>query len=271
MSQGRDFELSDNAGAPVAIVNETAARLFWPNESPLGKRVEVRSQQLPGELPRQVIGVVPEIAQYSFQQNRPQVYVPFRQIERLGGEQMSARLRNVTFILRTNRSPAEATEATRVAIAQADSNQAVAQVQTMEQSTFSAAKRRVLFISMIGLFGVIAVVLALVGVYGVMSSTVKQRSSELGIRIALGASPRQIRRLVIGQGSALIGIGLLIGVVSSIGVTRVLRSFLFGTSPTDPLTFILGIGLLAGVALLACYLPARRASRIDALTALRHD
>jgi ABC-type antimicrobial peptide transport system permease subunit len=121
------------------------------------------------------------------------------------------------------------------------------------------------------LFSAIAVVLAVIGVYGVMANVVTQRFNELGIRVALGANPGQIRGLVIRHGSVLIGMGLFSGVLVSFAVTRVLRSFLFGVSPTDPLSFLLGILLVGGIAIVACYIPARRASHIDAIIALRHN
>jgi ABC-type antimicrobial peptide transport system permease subunit len=155
------------------------------------------------------------------------------------------------------------------AIGRVDRNQAASGIRTMYQNSFAASQRRGIFIALIAVFGAIAVVLAIAGVYGVMANVVNQRTNELGIRIALGAHPRQIRRLVIRHGGVLIGTGLIIGIVLSLGLTRIIRSFLFGTSPTDPLTFAAGIILLGGVALIACYIPAWRASRIDAVVALR--
>jgi putative ABC transport system permease protein len=269
--QGQEFGVHENTGnARVAIVNEAAARRFWPNESALGKTIQIQSRQLPTEPPRLVIGVVREVSQYSGQASRAQLYVPYSQLHGAGDERLSRQLRSLTFIVRTPRPAPEVASEIGEAIGLADRHQAVSSVHAMRHTAFAATYRRGAFIGLIGLFGIIAVVLALTGVYGVMANIVSQRYGEFGIRMALGAAPGQIRRLVIRQGSILIGIGLLLGILLSLGVTRVLRTFLFGISPTDPLTFLFGAVLLGGIALLACLIPAWRASRADAITALRH-
>jgi putative ABC transport system permease protein len=269
--QGREFGPRDTAdNLPVAVINDVAARRFFQNESPLGKQIQIQSPQLPGEPSRQVIGVVTEVAQYSFQEGRPQLYVPYSQIGTINDEQLSAQLRAMTLITRTRRPAPEMAASFASAVTAADRNQAISAVRTMEQTAYAGPARRRVFVELVGLFGAIAVILAVAGVYGVMSNVVSQRFTEFGIRIALGARPREIRHLVIRRGRVLIGTGLLLGVVVSLAMTRVLRSFLFGASATDPLTFVVGILLLGGVAFLACYIPAWRASRIDALGALRH-
>jgi putative ABC transport system permease protein len=140
----------------------------------------------------------------------------------------------------------------------------------MQQTMFASTQRRGVILAVFVLFGVVAVVLAVIGVYGVMSNLVSQRFTELGIRIAIGAEPRQIRSLVIRHGAFLIGVGLLVGTLLSLVLTRLIRSLLFGASTTEPIAFGLGVLLLGGSALVACYLPARRASRIDPIVALRH-
>jgi putative ABC transport system permease protein len=216
-----------------------------------------------------VIGVVTEVMQYSGQQSRPQLYVPYTQLGVIMNDVLRGQLRQITFIVRTPRPAAEIASAVAEAIGRADRMQAISSIRTMQQTAFAGPQRRSVFVVLIALFGAIAVVLAVIGVYGVMANVVSQRSNELGIRIALGADPGQIRRLVIRHGGVLIGIGLAAGIAVSLAVTRVIGSFLFGTSPTDLLTFVLGIILLGGAALLACYIPAWRASRIDAVVALR--
>jgi putative ABC transport system permease protein len=268
--QGREFELEDNPeGAPVAIINETAARLWWPDESPLGKRVRIQSSQLPSEPPRRVVGVVTEVSQYSGQQSRPQLYVPFSQLQTIKDARLQTQLRDITFIVKTKVPAGEMTPAFRAAIERADRGQAISSVRTMHQTAFAASERRGNFVALTGLFGVIALMLSVIGVYGVVASLVNQRFNEFGIRIALGANPRQILRLVIRHGCVLMGTGMAAGVAVSLAITRAIRCFLFGTSPTDPVTFILAVMLLGTVGLFACYLPARRASRIDAIVALR--
>jgi len=269
--QGREFSPRDTSdNPPVAVINDAAARRFFPNENPLGKQIQIQSMQLTGEPLRQVIGVVTEVAQYSFQEGRPQLYVPYSQIGTINDDQLNAQLRAMTFITRTRRPPAEMATLFASAVSAADRNQAISAVRTMEQTAHAGPSRRRIFVELVGLFGAIAVILAVAGVYGVMSNVVSQRFTEFGIRIALGARPSEIRRLVIRRGSVLIGSGLVAGIIVSLAMTRVLRSFLFGASATDPLTFVVGILLLGGVAFLACYIPAWRASRIDALGALRH-
>jgi predicted permease len=270
--QGREFGLGDTADSvPVAIVNETAARQFWPNESPLGKQIRIDSTELPTELARQVIGVVTEVKQYSFQEFRPQLYLPYSQLEVIRNERLDSQLRALTFIVKTQRPAPEIAPSIAAAINRADSTQAISSITTMRNTAFAGAYRRSVIVRLIALFGAIAVVLAVIGVYGMMAHMVRHRFNELGIRIALGAAPGQIRGLVIRRGGRLIGVGLLTGFVLSLALTRFIRSLLFGASATDPMTFVLGILLLGGVALLACYIPAWRASRIDAIAALRHD
>jgi putative ABC transport system permease protein len=270
--QGREFVLGDSSERlPVAIINETAARRFWPNESPLGKQIRIDSTELPGEPARQVIGVVTEVKQYSFQEPRPQLYVPYNQLQLVKTERFNSQLRAVTFIVQTQRPADEIAPAIAAAINRADSTQAISSITTMRKTAFAGAYRRSVIVRLIALFGAVAVLLAVIGVYGMMAHTVRNRFNELGIRIALGANPGQIRRLVIRRGVKLVGVGMLAGIILSVALTRVVRSLLFGASATDPTTFVLGVLLLGGVALLACYIPAWRASRIDAVTALRHD
>jgi putative ABC transport system permease protein len=251
------------------VINEAAARRYWPNQNPLGRQIRFSSAQLPAEPLRTVIGIVTEVSQYSGQRSRSQVYVPYSQIQLIGDSQLNSQLRGLTFILRTSRPPFELAAAIDRAIDEVDRSQAVS-VRTMQQTMFAATQRRGVIVALFGLFGLIAVVLAVIGVYGVMCNMVSQRLNELGIRIAVGAEPRQIRSLVIRRGGFLIGTGLLAGTLLSLAMTRIIRSFLFGASSTDPLAFGLGIVLLGGAAFVACYVPARRASRIDPVVALRH-
>src|SRR5262249_8753770 len=163
----------------------------------------IQSAQLPGEPSRQVIGVVTEIAQYSFQEGRPQLYVPYAQIGTVNDEQLSAQLRSMTLITRTRRPPVEMAAPFASAVSAADRNQAITSVRTMQQTAYAGPARRRIFVELVGLFGAIAVVLAVAGVYGVMSNVVSQRFTEFGIRMALGAQPSEIRHLVIRRGGVL--------------------------------------------------------------------
>jgi putative ABC transport system permease protein len=271
VTQGREFETLDTTGSvPVALINETMARRYWPNQSPLGERVQVDTVLLPNEPPRQIVGVVSDVMQYSGQEDRPQVYLPFNQLPLIHDERLSNDLRNITFIVRTSQPMSQIAGHLAGAVTEADSSQAVSRIRTMRDTAFAKEVRRFLA-ELIGTFGAIAVMLAVVGVYGVMAQTVSQRTNEIGIRMALGANTSDVRLLVIGHGCVIIATGLLIGTLGALAVTRVLRSYLLGLSPTDPLTFLLGLGVLGIIALLACYIPARRASRIDPMLALRHE
>jgi putative ABC transport system permease protein len=268
---GREFGTNDRIETtPVAVINDIAARRYWPGQNPLGRQIRFQSPQLPGEPPRTVIGVVTEVSQFSMQRSRAQVYVPYRQVQAIAEPSLKSQLRDITFLLRTRQTPVEMAAAIGRALNDVDRSQAVS-VRTMQQSMFAATQRRGVIVAVFGLFGVIAVVLAVIGVYGVMSNMVSQRLNELGIRIAVGAEPRQIRRLVLRRGSFLIGTGLVAGVVLSLAMTRMVQSLLFGASSTDPVAFGLGVLLLGGAGLLACYIPARRASRVNPIVALRHN
>jgi len=270
--QGREFGPQDTIGSlPVAVVNDSLARRYWPNENPLGKHVQIDTSLLPNQPLRQVIGVVSEVKQYPGQESRPQLYVPYGQMPPEHDERLSNDLRRITFVIRTLLPTAEIAEAAKAAVARADSSQAVYNIRTMRQTAFNSLQRRRVYVALIGIFGMVAVLLAVVGVYGVMAQVVSQRTTEIGIRMALGADPAQVRSFVIRQGSVLIGAGLLIGTAGALAITRALRSALFGVTSTDPLTFAAGILMLGGTALLACYIPARRASRIDPTIALRHE
>jgi ABC-type antimicrobial peptide transport system permease subunit len=208
--------------------------------------------------------------QYSGQEDRPQVYLPFNQLPLIHDERLSNDLRNITFVIRTSQPVSQIASQLAGAVAEADRSQAVSRIRTMRDTAFAKEVRRFLA-ELIGTFGAIAVMMAVVGVYGVMAQTVNQRTNEIGIRMALGANTSDVRRLVIRHGCVIIATGLLVGTLGALAVTRVLRSYLLGLSPTDPLTFLLGLGVLGIIALLACYVPARRASRIDPMLALRHE
>jgi len=272
--QGNEFRSAAGEDAsPVAVINETAARRFWPNENPLGKYVRIRSPQLPDEQPRRVVGVVTEIAQYSYQEPRPQLYVPYRQLGSIRDVRLAIQLRTLTFLLRSKGPVSELTPAVTAAIERTDPAQSVSPVTTMEQNAYAGPQRRRVLVGLFTLLGAIATLLAVVGVYGIMAHSVSQRFNEFGIRIALGADPKRIRGLVVRRGGALIGTGLVAGMALSLAFTRILESsFVFiRASAMNAIALLIGVVLLGGVALLACCIPALRASRVDAVVALRHD
>ncbi len=269
--KGREFNAHDSLGSlPVVVINDSMARQYWPNESPIGKRLRIETPLLPDERAREVIGVVGDIAQYLGQNSRPQLYIPYSQLPPRHDERLSNDLRRLTFIVQTSETPDGMAQAISSAVATAAPGQAVSAVRTMKDTAFASRRREVLA-QLLGTFGIIAVILAVIGVYGVMAQAVSQRTNEIGIRMALGADLRKIRALVLHKGMVLVSIGLAAGIAGSLAVTRVLRGSLYGVSATDPLTFLGGLILLGGIALLACYLPARRAARIDPTAALRHE
>ncbi|HEX4945767.1 MAG TPA: FtsX-like permease family protein, partial [Blastocatellia bacterium] len=258
--QGREFTEQDNEQAPrVAIVNETFARRFWPNTSPLGKRFRIGGSDSPL---LEIVGVAQD-GKYAGlnEEPRPFVYRPLWQ----------ARLSSSSLIVRAETEPQQLIAAVRRELQNLDPRLPIASTKTMtEHMSFALLPAR-LAASVLGSFGLLALALAAIGLYGVMAYSVAQRTRELGIRIALGASVREIHKLVIGQGMRLALLGIAIGLVISLGVMRLMKNLLFGVSATDPLTFLAIGGLLLTVALLACYLPARRATKVDPLIALRSE
>jgi putative ABC transport system permease protein len=270
--QGREFTPQDNAGAaPVAMINDAMARRVWPDENALGKYVQVATPLLPNEPPRAIVGIVHEVEQYLGQQDRPQLYIPYTQLSLVHDERLSHPLREFTFVIRTFATVPQMTGPIREAVARADASQAVSNVRPMRQAVFGTMPRRQTYAGLVATFGMIAVGLALAGIYGVISQIVNQRTNEIGIRMALGADATHVRRLILRYGTRLIAIGLILGIAGAVMLTRVIRTSLFGISPTDPLTFVITLALLGATGLTACYVPARRASRIDPMSALRHE
>ncbi len=264
LRQGRTFTPQDNADAPkVAIVNESMARYFFPQQSPLGKRIGNAGEDPRSASSFEIIGVVKDARYRGLREAAPRiVYVPTLQFP---SPRVSA------FIVRTSGDPARMITALRREAQAIDRNVMLREVKTLEERVDEYLFRERIVAKLASFFGLLALSLSCLGLYGVLAYAVGRRTPEIGVRIALGARPRDVLKLVIRQGVWLTLIGVGIGLVAAFGVTRLLRSFLFDVSPTDPLTFV-GIALLlALVALLACYIPARRAAKVDPLVALRCD
>jgi ABC-type antimicrobial peptide transport system permease subunit len=237
------------------MVNQTTARRFWPNQDPLGKLVWV------GRFPPcQVVGVLADIKNDSLASpTQPEVFFPY--------PQLASPMLYVS--IRSSMDPHSLVSALRAQIVAVNRGQPISDVQTMEERLESASAQTRSMMLLIGVFSATALILALVGIYGVIAYSVAQRTQELGIRIALGASSADIFRLVIGNGLRLAAAGTIIGLVASFALTRLMASLLFQTSATDPLTFVGSALVFAVVAALASYLPARRAMRINPTDALR--
>jgi putative ABC transport system permease protein len=268
LRKGREFTERDNeAGPPVALVNETFVRRYLANEEPLGKRVRVEAlisgqQKLGPPIAWEIVGVIGEVKVSSLRSDgEAEIYVPCWQSTWPGS----------ALSIRTATEPMSLAQAVRTAIQSVDKDLPVTGVRTMEQVVAASVTQPRFFAGLITVFAGLALLLAALGIYGVMSYAVTQRTHEMGIRAALGARQRDLLRMVVGQGMLLAAIGLAIGLAGAFGLTRLLTSLLFGVSATDPLTFIAVSLLLAAVAFAASYLPARRAARVDPMVALRYE
>jgi len=258
--QGRQFNQQDKAdGLPVAIVNETMARRFWPNEDPIGKRFTFGGSG-PQARWLTVVGVVRDSRRQGLDAAiRIESYLPHAQRP----------LRAMEVVLRTTDNPLSMARTVRSAVWSLDGDLPVSEIQTVEQMLRARVAPRRFNLLLFGLFALVAVLLATVGIYGVMSYSVTQRTHELGLRMALGATARDVLKLILAQGLKLTLFGVTLGLLASFALTRWMESLLFNVRPTDPLT-LAGIALLVlAVALLACWIPARRATKVDPMIALR--
>ena len=273
LESGRLFSGADQEGAPlVAVINETLAKTHWPNEDPVGKRV--RLLDAPPEQATTsfmtIVGVVADARNRALTApTRQELYVPLPQ-HGLSITSLGLR-RSVNLALRTSVDPLSLTNAVREKVWSLDRNIPIANVQTMEQLVHSAVVQPRFNTILLGIFALVALTLGAVGIYGVISFTVGQRTQEIGIRMALGARAGDILRLVVRRGLGLALTGMAAGIAGAVAVSRLLTTLLFEVSPTDPLTFVVVTLLLATVALLACYIPARRATKVDPLIALRYE
>ena len=265
--RGREFTWRDDENAPrVAIVDETFADAWFPNQDPIGRRIKINAGHPPPGGPpppwATVIGVVNHVKNYGIdQESRVEVYVPF----------MQSTLTQMTLVVKARGDAASAAQAMRQAVREADPTLPVFGVRTMDEYLARTLTPKRLMMVVLALFAGVALTLAAVGIYGVMSYAVAQRTSEIGLRMALGAPPADVLRLVVGQGMMLTVAGLLLGLAAAYWLTRLMATMLFGVSATDTMTFA-GVGaLLAVVAFLATWIPARRAARIDPLVALRYE
>jgi putative ABC transport system permease protein len=260
--QGREFTERDKDGAlPVLIVNETAARRYWPGQNPVGSRLSFTTGRMqPTWL--EIVGVVKDVLHDGLEQPaKPTIYLPFLQ-----GPPAFA----VT-VVRAGIDPAALTSAVREAIAEVDKDQPVMMSRTMTDILADSVAQRRFNTVLIVAFGALASMLATVGVYGLMAYIVMQRTHEMGVRIALGAERLDVMKLVLGRGLRLTFIGISIGIAIALILTRFLSKLLFNVPETDPATFIAVSACLGGIALLASYLPARRAMRVDPIVALRYE
>ncbi len=259
--KGRDFtEQDDSNGRLVAMIDETLAQLYWPGEDPVGKRLELQFAAEP--LWMEIVGVVGRIKHRGLDaEYKGQIFYPAAQRGTLG----------MNLVTRTTIDPLSLVSAVRGAIREVDPEQPIYRVMTMEQVVADAVARPRLTMLLLGVFAALALTLAAVGIYGVIAYSVSQRTHEIGIRLALGAQAADVLRLIIRQVMGLVSAGVGIGLAGALSLTRLMKTLLFGVSATDPLTFTVITLLLALVALLACWLPARRAAQVDPIVALRNE
>jgi len=257
--RGRGLMESDRDGSPqVAIINERFARDFYPNEDPIGRRIIIRNQPNSSE----IVGVVSDIKHFGpGVAPLPEMYVPYNQLA----------AGSVPLVVRTKLDPEAMISAVQQEIRAVDSQVAIGKVRTMTQMMSAALAERRFALLLVGGFAALALLLAAIGIYGVMSYAVAQRTREIGIRMALGAQSRDVLRLIIKQGLSLASIGIVAGLIGAFALTRLMTDLLFSVSATDPLTFIVIALFLAFIMLLACWIPARRAAKVDPMVALRYE
>lgn len=266
--KGRVFTPQDTATTPLVVVIDEALAQHFPNEDPIGQRL---SQSSSGTPSYEIVGVVRHVEQYSLDgatTRTPQFYLNFNQMP---AERWPGSVRRINLLTRTDVEPTTLAAAVRGQIAALNKDQAVFNVRTMEQIVSQSLAQRRFSMLLLSVFAIVALVLACIGIYGMLSYAVAQRTREIGLRMTLGAQAGSVLRLVIGQGMRLTLAGVVLGLVASFALTRTMTNLLFGVSATDPLVFAGFALLLTVVALLACWIPARRATKVDPTIALRYE
>jgi putative ABC transport system permease protein len=260
--KGRDFGDRDSSNAPaVVMINQALARKIFEDRDPIGGQIGLYG--LSGLYWNTFVGVVSDARNSTLEQQPwPEIFIPYPQ---------ALLPLSATFVLRTGADPSAFAGPVRQAVQAVDKDQSVSNLQTIDDTMASSTAPQWFRTLLVGLFALLAVALAAIGVFGVMAYAVSQRTREIGIRVALGANPSDILALAVGQGMFVAAIGVAIGILGAVSLTRFLSSFLYDVKPTDLVTFVAAVLLLTGTALLACYIPARRAARVDPLVALRNE
>ena len=259
--RGRTFTERDESGPPVVIINQTIATRFWPSGDPLKDQIVTGNDP-----PRQIIGVVGDVREESLNRNpRPHLYLPSTTGNGI------LQIQPWAWVIRTRVAPLSLSSAIQKELREASGGLPVAGVRTMEEALSRSTATENFNTLVLTIFGCSALLLATIGIYGVVAYSVAQRTHEIGIRMALGATHKGVTLLVLNQGARFALVGVFSGVVGAFVLTRLLKSFLYGVTANDPFTFVLVPFLLACVALLACYFPARRAAKVDPVVSLRHE
>jgi putative ABC transport system permease protein len=243
----------------VVVIDQALARRIFPRQDPIGKHLQVPDAR---QSPREIVGVVGGVRDTGFnQQPRPTIYFPSLQTAD----------QTMSLVVRTALPPGAILPAIKNAIWLVDKNQPLFGVRSMDEIISGIISAQRLAFLLLGVFAFLALALAAIGIYGVTSYAVSERTHEIGVRMALGAQPSDVSRFVLGHGARLAGVGIICGVVAALALTRLLSSLLFGVTATDPLTFVVVALVLGTVAFLASYVPARRAMRVDPMVALRYE
>jgi putative ABC transport system permease protein len=260
MLRGRSFTPSDTADSPwVVVINDSMARQYWGAENPIGRRLHFGAETW-----RTVVGVVGDVLHEGLDgETKPEMYVPMEQAPNIES--------GPTIVVRTVLDTGAAAGALREAVAAIDRSIPVDRIQTMEQLVSGSVAQPRFRTVILAAFSMLALVMASIGIYGVMNYLVIQRTRELGIRVSMGATRADVLRLVLGRAAALIAAGTCVGLAGAVGLVQLIAKLLFGTAPLDPLTFTVAPALLAAVALAASYVPAWRATRVDPMVVLRYE
>jgi putative ABC transport system permease protein len=254
----QDTETTQN----VVVISETMARRYWPGEEVVGKRIAVGKVRKPEDW-IQIVGVVKDVRQFELTADpKPQMYLPYRQFGFFDAQDL---------VVKTDVDSASLAATVRKAVWEIDKDQPVSNIRTMEEILADSIARQRFSMLLLAIFAGVALVLAGVGIYGIMSYSVAQRTHEIGIRMALGAQTGAVLKLAVGYGMKLVVAGLVIGLIAAFALTRVMATLLFGVTATDPTTFTLISLLLIAVAVLASYVPARRATKVNPIIALRYE
>jgi putative ABC transport system permease protein len=244
-------------------------RALWSGQNPIGRRLRI---DMVNEPRREIVGVVGDIRHNRYDREaQPQMYVPYVQHPLVSQDRWVESRLSMTFVVRSAGDPLRLVPALRTAVAEVDRNLPIFNMKTLDEYVAEQIWQPQQTMTLLAMFGAIAVVLAMTGVYGIMAYAVQQRTHEIGIRMALGATRRNVLGLVIARGLLLVALGVSIGLAGAVALTRLLGSLLWGVTPTDPLTYVLVIMALVTVAMLASYLPARRALDIEPTVALRYE
>jgi predicted permease len=267
---GRAFGEQDTATSQkVGIINESLARSRFPGQNPIGKRFAIDTHDADGRrgtLARngiQIVGICGDVRYATLRaEPPPQFIVPYVQQTQVQG---------MTYEIRTRMKAEAIVPALRRAVQQVDPDLPLMNIRTQDQQIGSALQQERLFVTLTSGFGLLALALAAVGIYGVMAYSVARRTNEIGIRLALGAQPAQVCGMILREGTGLAAVGVAAGLAGAIGLTRLIKSMLYGIAPYDPVTLASGVGLLLFVALASSWIPARRAAGVQPMTALRHE